>query len=219
MSSAKPSSVHQETLGTRIENAIASLPAGEINLGTLLQHFGQQGLLILTVLLTLVFMIPVSIPGVSTVFGAAILLVGISRLSGKPLWLPARLRDRPLPSDRLRSALQGGMRWVHRLTKISKPHRLPGLVEGRMIELVNNLAFILAAVLLMAPFGLIPFSNTLPGLALLFFAVGLLQRDGVAICLGHLTNVATMIYFAILLGGGGLVIKELIQRFWPGAAG
>ena len=36
------------------------------------------------------FLIPVSIPGVSTVFGAAILLVGVSRLSGRQLWLPAR---------------------------------------------------------------------------------------------------------------------------------
>jgi hypothetical protein len=152
---------------------------------------------------------------VSTVFGAAILLMGISRLSGRPLWLPAKLRNRPLPSDRLRSALQSGMLWVRRLTRISKPHRMSGLVDGRLVEMINNLAFILAAVLLMAPFGLIPFSNTLPGLALLFFSVGLLQRDGVAILLGHLTNVATIVYFAVLLGGGGLVIKELLERFWP----
>ena len=206
---------HYESLGDQIEKAIASLPEGNISLGSMLQHFGQQGLLVLTVLLTLVFMIPVSIPGLSTVFGAAILLIGISRLSGKPLWLPTRLRDRPLPSDRLRSALQGGMLWVRRLAKISKPHRLAGLADGRLVEMFNNLAFILAALLLMAPFGFIPFSNTLPGLALLCFAGGLLQRDGVAILFGHLANVATIIYFSILLGGGGLVIKELLERYWP----
>jgi hypothetical protein len=210
-----PASGQQETLGDQIEKAIASLPAGDISLGSLLLHFGQHGLLLLTVLLTLVFMIPVSIPGVSTVFGAAILLIGISRLSGKPLWLPAKLRDRPLPSERLRSALQSGMVWVRRLAKISRPHRLAGFVDGRLIEVLNNLAFIAAALLLMAPFGLIPFSNTLPGLALLCFAVGLLQRDGVAILCGHLANVVTVIYFSVLLGGGGLVIKELLQRYWP----
>jgi hypothetical protein len=215
MHPSNPTSGQHETLGVQIEKAIASLPEGDISLGSMLQHFGQQGLLVLTVLLTLVFMIPVSIPGVSTVFGAAILLIGISRLSGKPLWLPARLRDRPLPSDRLRHALQGGMRWVQRLAKISKPHRLAGLVDGRLVELFNNLAFILGALLLMAPFGFIPFSNTLPGLALLCFAVGLLQRDGVAVLIGHLANLATIIYFSILLGGGGLVIKELLERYWP----
>jgi hypothetical protein len=215
MDSASKDSVHREALGVQIERAIASLPEGDISLGVMLQHFGEHGLLVLTVLLTLVFLIPVSIPGVSTVFGAAILLIGISRMSGKPLWLPARLRDRPLPSSRLRSALQGGVRWVRRLEKVSKPHRLPGLVDSPLVETLNNLAFILAALLLMAPFGFIPFSNTLPGLALLCFAVGLMQRDGVAILLAHLANVATIIYFSMLIGGGGLVIKEMFERFWP----
>lgn len=214
MDSVPRDSALHETLGGHIEAAIGSLPEGDINLGTLLQHFGQHGLLILTILLTLVFLIPVSIPGVSTVFGAAILLIGLSRLSGKPLWLPARLRDRPLPSARLRAALQGGMRWVRRLEKISKPHRMPRLVDARPVEKLNDLAFIVAALLLMAPFGLIPFSNTFPALALLCFAVGLLQRDGVAILLGHLANLGTMAYFSLLIGGGGLALKELWQRFW-----
>src|SRR3546814_13309755 len=75
---------------------------------------------LLTMLLTLVFLIPVSIPGVSTVFGAAILLVGISRLIGRPLWLPARLRDKALPADRLRPGLTGGMTWVRWLERISR---------------------------------------------------------------------------------------------------
>jgi hypothetical protein len=216
MNSSPAPAGQTETLGAQIEKAIASLPEGEISLGSMLEHFGQHGLLILTVLLTLVFLIPVSIPGVSTVFGGAILLIGISRLSGKPLWLPAKLRDRPLPSDRLRTALHRGMVWVSRLEKISKPHRLAGLAHGRLAEMVTNLAFILAAALLMAPFGFIPFSNTLPGLALLCYAVGLLQRDGVAILFGHVANIATLFYFSFLLGGGGLVIKELIERYWPG---
>jgi hypothetical protein len=81
-------------------------------------------------------------------------------------------------------------------------------------DLINNLAFILAALLLMAPFGFIPFSNTLPGLALLFYAVGLIQRDGGAMLLGHLANIATLIYFGILIGGGGVAVHELLQRIF-----
>ena len=86
---------HDDPLKTQIDQMIEELPAqGHLTLGTLLDKLGDEGMLLLTILLTLVFLIPVSIPGVSTVFGAVILLVGISRLSGRPLWLPQRLRDK-----------------------------------------------------------------------------------------------------------------------------
>jgi len=201
------------SLGEQLATIISNLPEDQLTLGELLAVFGDEGLLLLTMLLTLVFLIPVSIPGVSTVFGAAILLVGISRLSGRPLWLPAKLRNKALPAHRLRPGLSGGMVWVQRLEKISRPHRLRMFVEGRAQDLVNNLGFILAALLLMAPFGFVPFSNTLPALALLFYAVGLIQRDGGAMLLGHLANVGTIIYFGILIGGGGVAVHELLQRF------
>lgn len=201
------------SLGEQLATIIRNLPEDQLTLGELLAVFGDEGLLLLTMLLTLVFLIPVSIPGVSTVFGAAILLVGISRLSGRPLWLPAKLRNKALPAHKLRPGLSGGMVWVQRLEKISRPHRLRMFVEGRAQDLVNNLGFILAALLLMAPFGFVPFSNTLPALALLFYAVGLIQRDGGAMLLGHLANVGTIIYFGILIGGGGVAVHELLQRF------
>jgi hypothetical protein len=79
---------------------------------------------------------------------------------------------------------------------------------------INNLGLILGAVLLMAPFGLIPFSNTLPAVAILLLAIGLLQRDGVCILLGHLMNIASIVYFAVLIGGGAVVIKRALERFF-----
>ena len=200
------------SLGEQLAGIIDNLPEDTLTLGELLEVFGDEGLLLLTMLLTLVFLIPVSIPGVSTVFGAAILLVGISRLSGRPLWLPAHVRDRALPADKLRPGLTGGLGWVRRLEKISRPHRLRAFVDGRAQDLFNNLAFILAALLLMAPFGFVPFSNTLPAIALLFYAVGLVQRDGGAMLLGHLSNIGTIIYFSVLIGGGGVALHGLWQR-------
>src|SRR3546814_15804950 len=65
------------SLGEQLAAIIEALPEDHLTLGELLDVFGDEGLLLLTMLLTLVFLIPVSIPGVSTVFGGAILLVGI----------------------------------------------------------------------------------------------------------------------------------------------
>lgn len=204
---------HDAPLGEQLAAIIEQLPADHLTLRELLATFGDEGLLFLTVLLTLVFLIPVSIPGVSTVFGAAILLVGVSRLLGRPLWLPRRLQDRALPADRLRPGLQAGMKWVGRMERISRPRRLPVFAEGRLANVVNNLAFIAAALLLMAPFGFVPFSNTIPAVALLLYAIGMIQRDGGAILLGHLANIGTVVYFSVLIGGGGAAAHGLFQRF------
>lgn len=204
--------VSDASLGEQLSTIIEQLPPDTLSLQELLDVFGDEGLLLVTVLLTLVFLIPVSIPGVSTVFGAAILLVGVSRLFGRPLWLPARLRARALPADKLRPGLTGGLVWVRRLEKISRPHRLRMLADGALVRLLNDLAFILAAILLMAPFGFVPFSNTLPALALLLYAIGFIQRDGVAVLLGHLANIGTIVYFGVLISGGGLAVRELLQR-------
>jgi len=74
---------------------------------------------------------------------------------------------------------------------------------------VNGLVLITGALLLMAPFGLIPLSNTLPGLAILFLAIGVLQRDGRFVLLGYMTLVLTVLYFSFLLLGGIAVLQGM----------
>lgn len=194
------------SLGEQLRAIIEQLPEDAVSLGSLLDVFGDEGLLLLTALMVLVFLVPVSIPGVSTVFGAAIVMVGLSRLTGRPLWLPQRLRDRDLPGKRVRAALTGGLAWVGRFEKISRPHRLRALAEHRHWLMLANLAFISAGLLLMAPLSFLPFSNTLPAIALLAYAIGFIQRDGGAVLAGHLAQLASVVYFGGVLAGGGAAL-------------
>ena len=198
----------EHSLTEKIGAAIANLPEGSVTLAKIRDLIGHEGLMLLTAFLTIIFLVPVSIPGVSTVFGGAILMISITRLLGRNLWLPGKLERREVSSEKLRGAFERGLRWFKKLEKISRPRRMAWLVRGRFMHFLNNAGLILGAVLLMAPFGLIPFSNTLPAVAILFFAIGFLQRDGVCILLGHLSNIATMIYFAILIGGGAVAIQK-----------
>lgn len=203
--------IETESLGEKIELIIAKLPPEQVTLVEIMDIVGADSLMLLTIFLSLVFLVPVSIPGVSTVFGTGILLIGITRLFSRKLWLPKKIANRRLSSEKLRAGFNRALVWFHRLEKISRPHRLRGLTTNGFMALLNNLSFILAALLLMAPFGFIPFSNTLPALALIFLAVGLMQKDGGSVLLGYLSNVATIIYFAFLIAGGGLSITELLK--------
>jgi len=199
----------------KLESAIEALPPGAVTLGQVRDLLGSEGLMLLAAFLTIVFLVPVSVPGVSTVFGAGILLIGVSRLFRLELWLPRRIEQRLVATDRLRTALVRGLVWFRRLEKISRPQRISWAASDGLVRVVNDCAIILGAALLMAPFGLVPFSNTFPAIALLFLAIGSLQRDGLFILLGHLSNLLTIAYFALLIGGGGYALMSLIQRLLP----
>lgn len=203
-----------ETLLEKLRRTAEALPPGGVTLAEIRDLIGRDGMMLLAAFLTLIFLVPVSIPGVSTVFGGGILLIGISRLLGRDLWLPRRIARRRISSEKLRAALMKGLRWFQRLERISRMYRLPWLSTGRGIRTLNDLALILGAALLMAPFGLIPFSNTLPAIAILLLAIGFLQRDGVCILLGYLMNVATIFYFAVLISGGAVAIREILERIF-----
>jgi len=182
----------------RLKAIIEALPPDEVTLAEIRDLLGQDG--------------PVSIPGTSTVFGMAVMLIGVSRLLNRSLWLPARFLKQRLPADRLSAGLHRGVHWFHRIERVSRTHRLKCLTCNGFVGAINNCAIVLGSCLLMAPFGFVPFSNTLPALAILFFAIGLLQRDGICILIGHLANIITMVYFAILMAGGATAVYGIFNR-------
>lgn len=207
-----PHPAADKSLVEALQSVIDSMPPEGVTLAQIRDLIGREGVMFLVAFLTIVFLVPVSIPGVSTVFGAAILVLSLSRLLHRPFWLPAKLERRVISAEKLSSAMDRGMKWVRRLERISKPHRLPSLATGKLMTVLNNAGLILGAILLMAPFGLIPFSNTLPALAILFFAIGTLQRDGRCMLFGHLMNVASIVYFGVLIGGGAVAMQKLWQQ-------
>ena len=190
----------ERKLSVTLREVSAALPEGAVSLRHLLESIGEQGMLLLCALLTLPFMIPVSIPGVSTVFGFAILSIGIGVTINRVPWLPRQILDRPLSTDSLRQAFDKSMGVVGRVERLVRP-RWSWLTRSSAARFAHGLALILAALLLMLPFGLVPFSNTLPALAALLLALGLVERDGVFIAAGHLMNVATIVYFGTLIAG------------------
>lgn len=195
-----------------VECVINNISGDVVTLREMLNVIGREGMLLFCIILTLPFMVPVSIPGVSTVFGLIIGLVGVGIMTNHPPWLPDRILRKKFQADRLRSALEKGAVWIHRLGRISRPS-IPVLTRGMGMARINGLVLIKGALLLMAPLGLIPFSNTLPGLAILFLAVGVLQRDGRFVLLGYMTLVLTVLYFAFLLLRGIAVLRGMIEWF------
>ena len=197
-----------EGLSAALFDTIDSIEGSTITLRQLFALIGEQGLLFLCALLTIPFLIPVSIPGVSTVFGVAIILIAIGITLNRIPWLPRQLMDRPLQTEKLVPTLAKGATMVARIDRVIRP-RLLNLTHGAVMNRLNGLALVFGGVLLIFPLGLIPFSNTLPAFAILFLAVGILQRDGLFVLLGYVMQVATVVYFGVLAAGALLAGQGL----------
>jgi hypothetical protein len=205
----------QTTLAATLREIARNVPQEGLTIRQLLELVGEQGLLMFCMILTVPFFLPVSIPGVSTVFGLLIILIGLGVMLNRLPWLPERLMNRHLDAANLIQALEKGAGFFARIDKVIRP-RWPVLTDGATVNRINGLALIFAGVLLMAPFGLIPFSNTLPALACLFFAAGMLQRDGLFILLGYVFIVITVIYFGGLFVGALLAGRGIMSLIGSG---
>ena len=196
-------------LSQTLRDAVDSIQGDKVTLRSLMQSIGEQGLLLLCVVLSLPFLIPVSIPGVSTVFGLGIILLGVAVTLNRMPWLPRRILDREIEADRLRPTLEKGLGIVARIDRFVRP-RFGALTDNPVMDRVNGAMLVFCGLLLMAPFGFVPFSNTLPAVAILMLCFGMIQRDGLFILGGYVMTAATCIYFGVLFYGvyraGGAIL-------------
>lgn len=201
----------EDTLSGKVKKIISKIPDKNLTLSEIVNLLGNNGLLLFAALLTIIFLIPVSIPGFSTVFGGIIFFIGISNLLNKSLWLPNTLKIKTYPAEKLRKALNKGLKWFHFLEKISKPHRISFLISNKIASKINGFSILFGSVLLMLPFGLVPFSNTLPAITILFLSVGILQKDGIIIILGYFSIFGNLIYFGLFFSTIILAYKQILE--------
>ncbi|MDR7029512.1 exopolysaccharide biosynthesis protein [Rhizobium rosettiformans] len=192
-----------------LQDVIDSMHDEHVTLRQILERMGESGLLLLCGLLSLPFLVPVSIPGVSTVFGAGIVLIGIAITFNRFPWLPEKVADRKLERARLVPVLERGLKVLRKVDRFVRP-RLPGLTAGAVVNRINGLVLTAAGVLLMMPLSFIPFSNTLPGVAILLLSTGISQRDGMVVAMGHLMVVLTLVYFSALAYAGFAAGQSLL---------
>ncbi|MFZ9520876.1 MAG: exopolysaccharide biosynthesis protein [Silvanigrellaceae bacterium] len=178
----------------RLETMRSVHPESTLTLRRIDELFGDDGAPLTIIFLCLPFLFPMPIPGISTAFGFAIILLTIRIGWPRPLPLP-QLADRITLSGKTVSMLaEKSHSYAVRIEKYLKP-RAEYLVSG-ISKVLATVAMILAAIALALPIPpVIPFTNTLPALAITFFSLGFLMRDGLMVVLGHLFHLTSWGYF------------------------
>jgi hypothetical protein len=187
----------------RMSQALAAAEAsvGEpaITLRDLLALLGEQGLLVFCGILAVPFLLPITVPGLTTVFGVPMLLIGFAVMVSRVPWLPDRMLSHRIDAKTARQMLAKVRGWALRFEHLVRPRAL-ALSGGLLINFVNGGLLVLAIVLLMAPLPLIPLVITFPAIAIVLLCFGMAERDGILIALGWLATLVSVAYV------GGLMV-------------
>jgi hypothetical protein len=200
------SSSHSQ-LSAELKTLQDQVKGKSLTLAELKQSLSGRGSPLLLILLALPFCF-ISIPVLSTPFGIAISLIGASLAIGREPWLPEFIMERRLSNTRLAQILAAAIKIARQLEKYVRPrldfwHAGPG-----MLRLIG-VAIAIAGLGLMLPLP-IPFSNNVPAWAVVLLAVGMMEKDGLCVLLGHLTAIFAWVFIALTsaFAVGGL------QRLW-----
>lgn len=188
-------------LTEQLEAALAHADGKPISLGELFAFMGARGHALLMLLLAFPFLLPLPTMGLSAPAGFAIGCLGLCiALRAKP-WLPRVLARREISHETLEKVVVGGVRAMGRLERLLRPRLAFAFWPGMHVLL--GLAIFLAGVGLGLPIPL-PFANAVPALAIVLFALGLLEQDGACILAGHGVLLLTL--------GLGVALWEVIRR-------
>lgn len=165
--------------------------------------------MLLVLLLALPFITPIPLPGLSTPFGLAIMLIALRLSLGQRPWLPMKLQRKELPAGFLRKLLAVAERVLRFFEKFLRP-RLTFLSDTPFLVQLHALLMLTAALALLLPLP-IPFTNSFPAWTILLLAAGLLERDGLFILGGYLVFIAGVFYFIFLGEATATLLHELVQ--------
>ena len=164
--------------------AINNLEGKNVAVGDFILQFQRRSfggvLLILAILAML--------PGISVFAGIAMTVPAFQLLMGYPAPVfPKSIRKRTVSVSALKRWGPKIINWVEMLEKLVR-FRWPKLTSVAARRLMG-LAILLLAIIVTIPF---PFSNFPPSVAIICFALGLLERDGLMVIIGSVVGLIAL---------------------------
>lgn len=177
------------------------LPEKGLSLKEFLDKIGDKGKYILIIILTAPFIIPVSIPGSSTPFGLLIILIELSNLINRELYLPNKVAKYQLSYSNILKIFETLEKVMGYVEKIVKP-RLTIVTTNIVFLRLKSVFIMLLSFLLLLPLP-IPFTDFVPAVGILMLSISTLEKDGLLMIAGYLMTLIAVGYF-ISVGSLGI---------------
>ena len=151
--------------------------------------------------------LPVPAPGISVLFGVPLIVISVQLALGyRRAWLPARLARRSVSRSAFLAIVDRMLPTLRRLERIVRPRA--GWLAGPWTRVPVGIICLVLAIIITLP---VPLGHVVPGTAISLLALGLIQRDGVAIALGIVTAVLGLAI--VVTASAGLLNAA---RLWQG---
>jgi hypothetical protein len=192
-----------------LEDFLAHDHGARIRLGDLVRILGDRAFGALILLLAIPNVLPV--PGLSTVTGLPIALVGAQMMLGRhEPWLPRRVAAAGIDREAFLRVVARAHPHVARLERRFLTPRLPALTTPAAERLLG-LAILVLALVLALP---IVFGNQPPAFAMALIALGLIEKDGAFVIAGLVAGVLSIgvvagVVFG-LLQGASLLVQQIL---------
>lgn len=173
----------------------------EVRLLDVVNRFEGRVYTLLLVLLSLPFCQPIALPGISAPFGLIISLLGLRFALRKKPWIPEFILNLKIKPGFFTLVLKIGSSMLHRIEKLLHP-RWDILFRTSLTQILAGIAIFISGFLLLLPIPVVPFTNTLPALAVILIAAAMAERDGLTLILGLITFLLTVAFFILLFWGG-----------------
>jgi hypothetical protein len=165
-----------------------------ITIRRLVEVLSDRGHALVILLLAAPFIV-LPIPGLSTAVGLAICGLSVALILNRNPWLPGFVADRVISPDGLDRIIRAVTGVMKRLQKGVKP-RMGFMTHGTGHRLAG-VTMLLAAI----AFGLPgpPGNNIPPAICLTVLALGLLERDGLLVIIGHILTIILWLAIIVLV--------------------
>lgn len=191
---------HTPAFSQELRELTARVGDSDLSIREVLAQTRGRGFDLLLLLVSLPFITPIPLPGLSTPFGSLVFLVGTRLAVGRRPWLPAWVLDRRMPPRFLGAVLGAARRTVRCLEVFLRP-RLEYLHGGRIMSHAIGIMIMVSGALLLLPLPF-PFSNGLPATTVILLTASAMERDGLCLIAGIGAFVCTLAYFTLLVLGG-----------------
>lgn len=198
--SDKDRQVHHDPLSSLLARLLQAETAdAPLSINLLLAKTEGRGVFLLIITICLPFLLPTPFLGLSTPMGLIMMTLALRHALELPPRLPKKIGDRVLPDGFKTRILGGSIRMLKRLERWVKPRKDKWLSShpARWINcsVVAGLAFLLC--LPLPPF--IPFTNSVPAIAIILICLSMMEEDGVLIWYAYVAVLGNIAFFGFLV--------------------